>query len=166
MDTEEKMKKKIVRMLCSLVVMLSLTISTWVEVEASDNMPMLDGSYLTRETESTGTAVLITRGEDLQTGYSKLVKLGPGLIYAGGVTIAQHTVESVQVSVSVERALDEDDDWVVVTSWHAENNNADAVNSNRRIEVEGGYYYRVVCTHSAGNDMSDSLTDGIYVEAP
>ncbi len=28
----------------------------------------------------------------------------------------------------------------------------------------GGYYYRVVCVHSAGNDMSSSFTNGLFFE--
>ena len=160
------MKKRIVTALSAFVLALSLIISTCVSAEASDRTPMLDGSYLTRETESIGTAVAITRGEDLQTGYSKLVRLGPGVIYAGGTTIAEHTVPSVKVSVMVERTLGEGDYWHYVTEWRAENLNADSVNTSRRIEVEGGYYYRVLCTHSAGNDMSSSATDGIFIEAP
>ena len=32
------------------------------------------------------------------------------------------------------------------------------------LEVEGGYYYRVQCTHSANDDVSSSFTDGVYVE--
>lgn len=160
------MKKRIVAALSSIVLVLALSLSTWVSTEASGNVPMLDGSYLTREQESIGTAVAITRGEDLQTGYSKLVRLGPGVIYAGGTTIAEHTVESVQVTVMVERTLGEDYDWEYYTHWHAENNNADLVNTSQRLEVEGGYYYRVRCTHSAGNDMSSSATDGIFIEEP
>lgn len=160
------MKKRIVAALSSIVLVLALSLSTWVGADASGNVPMLDGSYLTREQESIGTAVLITRGEDLQTGYSKLVRLGPGVIYAGGTTIAEHTVERVQVTVMVERTLGEDYDWEYYTDWHAENTNADSVNSNRRLEVDGGYYYRVTCIHSAGNDMSDSFTDGIFIEEP
>lgn len=160
------MKKRIVAALGSIVLVLALSLSTWVGAEASGTVPMLDGSYLTREQESIGTAIAITRGADLQTGYSKIVRLGPGVIYAGGTTIAQRTVGSVQVTVMIERTLGEDYDWEYYTHWHAENTNADSVNSNRRLEVEGGYYYRVVCIHSAGNDMSDSATDGIFIEEP
>ncbi|WP_392391170.1 hypothetical protein [Mordavella massiliensis] len=108
----------------------------------------------------------MTRGADLQTGYSKIVRLGPGVIYAGGTTIAQHEVESVKVGVMVERAKDENDDWHYVDTWQKENKNAISVSSNKRIEVEGDWYYRVRCVHSAGNDMSSSYTDGIYIEEP
>ena len=40
----------------------------------------------------------------------------------------------------------------------------DRVGSNRTLEVEGGYYYRVRCIHSANDDVSSSFTDGVYVE--
>ena len=46
------------------------------------------------------------------------------------------------------------------------NVNTDRVGSNRALDVEGGYYYRVRCTHSANSDMSSSFTDGVYVEEP
>ena len=42
----------------------------------------------------------------------------------------------------------------------------DRVASNRSLDVEGGYYYRVRCTHAANSDMSSSFTDGIYIEEP
>lgn len=158
------MKKRIVSALSAVLLTAALIMSTGVGVEASVHDPILDGSYLTRESESTGTATKITRGEDLQIGYSKILKAGAGAIYAGGTTIAQHTVESVKVLVRVEKALNEEDDWHYVTHWVAENNNADSVNTSKRIEVEGGYYYRVVCVHSAGEDISDSLTNGIFIE--
>ena len=156
--------KKIVSVFCTLVLTLGLLCSTGVETEASENPPMLDGSYLTHDNESTGYAVGLTRGANLQTGYSKIVRRGPELIYAGGTTIAQHTVESVQVTVTVERAKDENDEWEFVDYWHKENTNADLVSANKKLEVEGDWYYRVVCTHSADGEMSSSATDGIYIE--
>ena len=33
-------------------------------------------------------------------------------------------------------------------------------------DVEGDYYYRVRCIHSAGQDMSSSFTNGVYIEEP
>ena len=99
-------------------------------------------------------------------GYSKVVRLGPGKIYAGGTTIAAHTVDKVKIAVIVERAQEGDTEWTFYDSWQKENLDTDRVGSNRTLEVEGGYYYRVRCTHSANNDMSSSFTDGVYVEEP
>lgn len=163
---KKTMKKRIVSGFCTLVLIFGLMMSTGLDTEASDNRPMLDGSYLTNEIESTGTATSITRGENLQIGYSKIRKKGPGVIYAGGTTIGQHTCESIKITVSVERAKWEDDVWEVVEVWRKENTNADLVSTSMELEVEGGWYYRVKCIHSADGDISSSYTNGLYVEEP
>ena len=127
---------------------------------------MIDGSYLTHEEESVGYDTKVTRGVDLLAGYSKVVRLGPGVLYAGGSTIAAHVVDEVGIAVMVERAQEGDEQWQYYDSWQKFNQNIDKVSDNRRLEVEGGYYYRVRCTHSANSDMSSSFTDGVFIEEP
>lgn len=158
------MKKKIGSICCVLMLMICMLLTLTDNAQAASQDPILDGSYLTHDDESIGYDTKITRGEDLLTGYSKCVKLGPGKIYAGGTTIAAHTVANVQVSVVVERAKEDDEVWSTYAGWHKENTNADRAGSNRTLEVEGGYYYRVRCVHSANHDMSSSFTDGVYVD--
>lgn len=93
-----------------------------------------------------------------------MVRLGPEKIYAGGTTIATQDVDTIMISVIVERAQEGDTAWSFYDAWQKENNNTDRVGSNRTLEVEGGYYYRVRCIHSANDDMSSSFTNGVYVE--
>ena len=88
------------------------------------------------------------------------------MLYAGGSTIAAHVVEEVGISVIVERAQEGDDHWDYYDSWQKYNQNIDKVSDNRRLEVEGGYYYRVRCIHSANSDMSSSFTNGVFIEEP
>lgn len=160
------MKKKLISVCFAAMLMMGLTITAEFPTKANESKPMLDGSYLTYEDESTGIAGAVTRGVDLQAGYSKLTELGPGKIYAGGTTIANHDVELVKVAVIVERAKDADDDWHFVESWQKENKNTYAVSTSKMLEVDGDWYYRVRCIHSAGNDMSSSYTNGIYIDVP
>ncbi len=160
------MKRKIMSICCALVLTLGLAFSSMQSVKAASTDPILDGSYLTHDEESIGYDTKITRGEDLLTGYSKCVRMGAGEIYAGGTTIASHTVDSVQVAVVIERAQEGDDAWSVYDVWHKENLNSDRVSSNRTLQVEGGYYYRARCVHYANSDVSSSFTDGVYVEEP
>lgn len=157
------MKKRILSALCVALLFFSIPFFTAVPAQAADS-PVLDGSILTQDKESVGTDTKITRGEDLLVGYSKIVRIGPEKIYAGGTTIAAHEVENIQVSVIIERAQEGDTEWEFYDSWHKENENTDRVGSNRMLEVEGDYYYRVRCTHSANSDMSSSFTNGVYVE--
>ena len=160
------MKKRIMSVCFALLLMTNMLLISTTNVEASSDDLILDGSYLTHDEESIGYDTKITRGEDLLTGYSKCVRLGPGKLYAGGTTIAAHTVDSVQVWVVVERAQEGDTAWSLYDNWSKENLDMDRVASNRSLDVEGGYYYRVRCTHSANNDVSGSFTDGIYIEEP
>ena len=160
------MKKRIMSICFALLLMTNMLLISTTNVEAGSDDQILDGSYLTHNEESIGYDTKITRGEDLLTGYSKFVRLGQGQLYAGGTTLAAHTVERVQVAVIVERAQEEDTEWEFYDSWEKDNVNMDRVASNRSLQVEGGYYYRVRCQHSANNDVSSSFTDGIYIEEP
>lgn len=158
------MRRKIGSVCCVMVLMICMLLTLTDNAQAASQDPVLDGSYLTHEDESIGYDTKITRGEDLLTGYSKCVKLGPGKIYAGGTTIAAHTVERVQVAVMVERAQEGDTAWTSYTGWQKENLNADRAGSNRTLYVESGYYYRVRSVHLANHDVSSSFTDGVYVD--
>lgn len=157
------MKKRILSALCVALLFFSIPFFTAVPARAADK-PVLDGSVLTNDQESIGYDTKLTKGVDLLAGYSKIVRLGPEKIYAGGTTIAAHEVESVQIGVMIERAQEGDEQWSFYDGWYKENTNTDRVGANRSLDVEGGYYYRVRCYHAANGDVSSSFTDGVYVE--
>ncbi len=160
------MKKKFLSLCCMLLLMVGIFGVSFNEVQAVEKQRVIDGSYLTHEDESVGSNTGLTKGQYLLTGYSKVVRLGPGLIYAGGSTIAAEIVEEVGVGVMVERAQEGDTQWTFYDGWQKFNQNIDKVSANRRMEVEGDYYYRVRCIHSANSDMSSSFTDGVFIEEP
>lgn len=160
------MKRRVTSVWCTLLLVICMLLVSFSNVQAASDVSMIDGSYLTHDEESVGYATKINRGVDLLTAYSKCVRLGPGRIYAGGTTIAAHTVDSVQVSVLIERAQDGDTEWEYYDGWSKENLDSDRVSSNRALTVEGGYYYRVRSSHAANSDVSSSFTDGVYIEEP
>lgn len=160
------MKRRLLSFCCIMTMFMGMATVSTIDSQAASNEPMIDGSYLTHDDESVGYDTKITRGEDLLVGYSKCVEVGPGKFYGGGSTIAVHTVKEVGVGVSVERAQKGDDHWTGYKAWIKFNQNADRVSASKLLEVEGGYYYRISCVHSAGNDMSSSFTDGVYIEEP
>lgn len=160
------MRKKILSISCAMMLLFCMLLISTTDIRAAVDRPILDGSYLTHDKESTGYDIKETRGVDLFTGYSKCVVQGPGKIYVGGTTIAAHVVKSVRIGVIVERAREGDTAWEYYDSWQKENLNADRVAANRALNVEGGYYYRVRCLHAANDEGSSSFTDGIYVEEP
>lgn len=160
------MKRRLLSLCCIILLVFGLVSGTVIDSQAAEEQSVIDGSYLTADEESVGYDTKITRGEDLLTGYSKCVVMGPGKLYAGGCTIATRTVKDVGLSVSIERAQKGDDRWTGYTAWQKFNENVDRVASSKMLEVEGGYYYRVRCTHSANSDLSSSFTDGVFVEKP
>lgn len=150
-----------------LLIMLMLTCLIWnsiLSVKAEDEKKIGE-SYLTREEEAEGTTpIKVMRGEDLLTGYSKVRRMGPEKIYVGGSTIAAHTVERVGVAVMVERAQEGDTEWEFCEGWQNFNENADRISSWKEMDVEGDWYYRVRCIHSANDDVSSSFTNGVFIE--
>lgn len=145
---------------------LGLSFGVSTDTQAASSVKVIDGSKLTTDAESTGYNQKVARGEDLLTGYSKIVRMGPGEIYAGGTTIAVHNVERIGIGVVIERAKEEDTEWSFYDTWQKFNENTDRVSSKKYLDVEGDYYYRVKCVHSAGEDISSSFTDGVYIEEP
>lgn len=160
------MKKRMLSGCLAAVLTLCMLLSATCFAKAESDEAVLDGSKLTLSSESVGYDTKITRGQYLLSGYSKIVVMGPGKIYAGGATIATQDVDLVKVGVIVERAQEGDTAWGFYDAWMKENNDSDRVNTSKMLEVEGGYYYRARCFHSAAGDFSSSFTDGVYVEEP
>ena len=149
---------------CAMALGLSFGVST--DTQAASSVKVIDGSQLTKDAESIGYNQKVARGEDLLTGYSKIVRMGPGEIYAGGTTIASHDVARIGIGVMIERAKEEDTEWSLYDAWNNFLENTDRVSSKEYMDVEGDYYYRVRCVHSANDDVSSSFTDGVYIEEP
>ena len=158
--------KRCMSICCVFAMALGLSFGVSTDTQAASSVKVIDESKLTHDAESTGYNQKVARGEDLLTGYSKIVRMGPGEIYAGGTTIASHEVERIGVGVMIERAKEEDTEWTFYDSWQKFNTNSDRAASAKYLDVEGDYYYRVRCVHSAGEDMSSSFTNGVYIEEP
>lgn len=161
--------KKIVSILCTMVLLMTMSFTAATDVKAAGADLKVDGSYLTMEDESTGQAMLITRGQYLQTGDCTISKSGRGRIYVFGSTTANHNVDVVKVLITVEVYSEAGKCWDYVDHWSAQVSNNYYVSSSKYLNVEKGYYYRVHATHYAGMDstnsydMGNSVTDGIYI---
>ena len=158
--------KRCMSICCVFAMAVGLSFGVSTDTQAASSVKVIDGSKLTTDAESIGYTQKVARGEDLLTGYSKIVRMGPGQIYAGGTTIAERVVDRVGIGVMIERAKEEDTKWSFYDSWQKFNENADRASSKKYLDVEGDYYYRVRCIHSANDDMSSSFTDGVYIEEP
>lgn len=152
------MKKRLLSVVCVMAMILSVSV---INVRASEQM--VDGSYLTNDEESVGEAVLVMRGDDLQTGTSKVSKSSSTTIAAGGTTAAKHVVDEIGVAVAVERLKVGSSSWSFYKSWENEKYNSSYVSSSKTLTVTRGYYYRVRCLHWANSDVSTSSTNGVLL---
>lgn len=157
------MKKTKVMSIGCILMLVFCMFGLSLNVHAEEGRKQIDGSYLTDESESIGYDTKITRGEDLLAGYSKCVRLPNGHLYVGGTTIACQTVEKIGLAVIIERAKEEDTSWKRYDGWILRDENTDRLASAEELEVEGGYYYRVYCIHSANEDESSSFTNGVLI---
>lgn len=165
------MKKQFMTVICSLALLCGMVLGTAdVAKAAEDSLKCVDGSYLTMESESSGsTSSGLERGKHLMDGDSVINTSATGKIYAYGATTANHLVDYVGLIVHVDRYNPLTGRWSAVTTWTVEKRNAYGVSSGKTLTVERGYYYRVRCDHFAGNDAefpydSDvSFTDGIWI---
>ena len=119
--------KRCMSICCVFAMALGLSFGVSTDTQAASSVKVIDGSKLTTDAESTGYNQKVARGEDLLTGYSKIVRMGPGEIYAGGTTIAVHNVERIGIGVVIERAKEEDTEWSFYDTWQKFNENTDRV---------------------------------------
>ena len=75
--------KRCMSICCVLTMAFGLSLGVSTDTQAASSVKVIDESKLTRDAESTGYNQKIARGEDLLTGYSKIVRMGPGELYAG-----------------------------------------------------------------------------------
>lgn len=154
-------KKKFISRVLSVILMCGLLWGNAYTVLANEELPCVDGSYLTDDEASEVTVGSMTRGIYLKSGSSTIVKSGSGKIAAGGNTVGQTVVSKISITVRVQRLVN--GRWQAYTSWSATNYNSAYVSSSKVLTVPKGYYYRVYCSHYANSDSSGSFTDGIYI---
>ncbi len=164
------MKKRIISMITSLVIFCGVFSISASDVQASDNgQKKVDGSYLTMEDSSKGySSNSLSRGKHMMTGECSISKAGRDEIYCYGATTANHEVDYLAVIVYVDQYQEDIDKWAQIDSWVLEETNNYFVHTDKMLEVDRGYYYRVRAEHFVikGDDPLEetfSVTDGIYL---
>ena len=107
------MKKRILSVLCSMIVLCSVMMISVLDVNASESEKrIVDGSVLTTEERSTGySSSPNTRGTYLMTGECTISKAGLTRVYAYASTTANQEVNFMATLVYVERYNEEENFW-------------------------------------------------------
>ena len=163
------MKKNILSVLCVFTIFCSLFMCSFTEVNASNELIKVDGSYLTMdETSSGSTEDSLTKGKHLMTGDCSITKAGKNKIYVYAATTANHYVDFVSVIIYVERYNTETGKWGQIDAWAEDCKNDFVASTAKTLTVDTGYYYRVRADHfaeKAPDPMEEaiSFTDGIWI---
>ena len=127
---------------------------------------VIDGSILTNQQESSGTAQKISRGYYLADGSSYISDEGNHTVYISGTTTCYRTADELRADVYLQRLVD--GNWETVTYQHHSEYNAYYAYNGFYILVSPGYFYRTVTNHTAitGDTVEylTSRTDWLYVE--
>lgn len=166
------MRKRSISALLIIIMFNVMLFGHVVTVSAESREKIVDGSKLTMEDSAEGFTVANpnVRGQHLMDGNSGISKAGRGRIYAYGATTANHDVEKIAVIVYVDQYNEATDNWEQVATFTAEDFNTYYVSVGKIVQVERGYYYRVHCSHYAGNpslnelDTDASFTNGIFAD--
>lgn len=156
-------------MITSLAILCSI-FSFSLNAQASETEGQkIDGSYLTTDEYSEGhSSNGFTRGKHMMTGECSITKAGRDEIYCYGATTANHEVDKLAVIVYVDQYQEDVDKWAQIDSWVLEETNNYFVHTDKMLEVDRGYYYRVRAEHFVvdGDDPVEetfSVTNGIYL---
>ena len=165
-----KIKKKIVSMLCSAILLGGMANVAMPDVQASvEQTKQVDGSYLTMEESASGSSRNeASKGEYIMVGECSITKAGRGRIYVYAGTTARRTVNLVSTIVYVDQYNEKDDAWDQIDAWSEDAYNDYYVSTSKYIKVDAGYFYRVRADHFAGMqypyEETYSFTDGIKID--
>ena len=164
------MKKRILSILFSAVILGSVTLISALDVKASETeQKIVDGSVLTTDESSTGySSSSNARGIYLMTGECTISKAGLTRIYAYASTTANQEVDYIATIVYLDRYNEKEEYWGQVDWWMEETHNDYFLSTAKTIKVDRGYYYRVRANHIAGDsvdsyDETASFTNGILL---
>ncbi|MBM6853563.1 hypothetical protein H6B11_05220 [Mediterraneibacter glycyrrhizinilyticus] len=164
------MKKKILSIITSMAIFFGMFSVSVTNVQASENeTKKVDGSYLTMDEYSKGTSSNDhLRGIHMMTGECSITKAGRDEIYCYGATTGNHEVDKLAVVVYVDQYQEDLDEWWQIDWWYEEATDDYFVHTDKTLEVDRGYYYRVHADHfvAEGEDPIEetfTFTDGIYL---
>nr|WP_294678758.1 DUF6147 family protein [uncultured Blautia sp.] len=157
------MKRELKRILLLLGVVISCFTMN-VSVFAED-MDITISDEETDEDYSEDTAYSMLRGNNLNSGTTKIKKLASNKVNVYGLTQCHHSCSKVYLTLSLERKVN--GEYVTYKSWDFTASNVTHLSKSINVIVPSGYYYRVRGYHAAKDGSKESvqtLTKGVLVK--
>lgn len=159
------MKRRIRVFLVPLMLLMFLMVGT-TDASAEESGVVVDGSKLTHELQAEGIAYPRLRGKYFSNGAGRITVTGYRQVMLTGDTIARQNVDSVKVTIHLQRL--EGNNWVTIASYGPTvKYNTYYVTVSRTYSVAGGYYYRMTGSHTViegdAFESAVSSTNGVWV---
>lgn len=156
------MIRKIEKAVSIFVLIAVLTIAMIIPVAAET---LTDDVLETTEDSAEDTTYSMLRGNNLNLGTTKIVKLASNKVGINGRTQCHHVCDKVYLEIYLERKVN--GTYSVYKSWSFTADNVSNLNKDLTVIVPSGYYYRVRGYHAAKDGSKEStktLTSGILVK--
>lgn len=160
------MKRRIQIFFASIMLFACFMLGSMI-VSAETEDVVVDGSRLTHELQAEGIAYPRLRGTYFNNGGGNITVTGYRQVMITGDTVARQTVDSVKVTIHLQRL--EGGNWVTIASYGPTvKYNTYYVSASRTYSVSGGYYYRMRGSHTVieGDkfESAASVTNGIWID--
>ena len=156
----EKELKKIFLLLGIIISCLTINISVFAQ-----DMEITISDEETDEDYSEDTTYSVLRGNNLNSGSTKVSKLASNKVNVYGLTQCHHSCSKVYLTLSLERKVN--GEYVTYKSWDFTASNVTHLSKSINVIVPSGYYYRVRGYHAAKDGSKESvttLTKGVLVK--
>ena len=156
----EKELKKIFLLLGIIISCLTINISVFAQ-----DMEITISDEETDEDYSEDTTYSVLRGNNLNSGSTKVTKLASNKVNVYGLTQCHHSCSTVYLTLSLERKVK--GVYTTYKSWNFTASNVTHLSKSINVIVPSGYYYRVRGYHAAKDGSKESvttLTKGILVK--
>ena len=156
----EKELKKIFLLLGIIISCLTINISVFAQ-----DMEITISDEETDEDYSEDTTYSVLRGNNLNSGSTKVSKLASNKVNVYGLTQCHHSCSKVYLTLSLERKVN--GEYVTYKSWDFTASNVTHLSKSINVIVPSGYYYRVSGYHAAKDGSKESvttLTKGVLVK--
>ena len=159
------MRKRIQLFLAPIMLLVCFMANmTFVSAESAETI--VDGSKLTQELQAEGIAYPTLRGKYFNNGGGNITVTGHRQVMVTGDTVARQNVDSVKVTIHLQRL--EGGSWETVASYGPTvKYNTDYVSASRTYSIAGGYYYRMTGSHTVIEngefESAVSSTNGVWV---
>lgn len=141
----KRIKAIICFVLCNAVLFLTCPVTGHAQEYTDSTNAVNDNSEQTEILSSEGIYIPKTKDILLQRGFTRIESLGNGRLDIFGSTTAQMNVDTVKVTVTLQRKVG--GIWNNVTSWTASKSNNYIVNKSLTYYTTKGYKYRLLGYH-------------------